>query len=137
MTEKTKPKRNRKVDYSNDEIKVLVNSFVLHHDYLVGRFSSTITQAQKNERYGKIVQAVNAVSATERSLESIKDKWQTMKKNVKNILATLLAQKKKDLRITGGGEATVSLEDDDVTQKLTELEMLIYPLIPPEHYQGL
>ena len=129
-------KRARKADYTSSEIATLVRLFVENHDRLVGRFSNDLTHAQKVKIYENIKEQVNAVSTTERSLESIKDKWQTIKKALKQKLSNILAKKKKDVRRTGGGEPEVVLTDDDVARQLTDIEMLVYPLIPMESIAG-
>ena len=45
---------------------------------------------------------MNAVGVAERSLSNIKDKWQTLKKNVKDKVASSVRIKRRDGEKTGG-----------------------------------
>ena len=49
---------------------------------------------------------VNAVGVAERSIASIKDRWQTLKKNAKDKVASSVRIKRREREKTGGGEKT-------------------------------
>ena len=78
-----KPKRVRAPDYTDEEIHVIRSSFVKHNTTLSAKHSNDTTQRVKDKIYQSIRLEVNAVGVAERSLQSIKDKWQALKKSVK------------------------------------------------------
>ena len=78
-----KPKRVRAPDYTDEEINVIRSSFIKHNATLSAKHSNDTTQRVKDKIYQSIRLEVNAVGVTERSLQSIKDKWQALKKTVK------------------------------------------------------
>ena len=55
---------------------------------------------------------VNAVGVAERSIASIKDRWQTLKKNAKDKVASGVARERKS---RWGGE-NPSLDDPDILE---------------------
>ena len=69
-----------------------------------------------------------------RTVESIKDKWQTLRKNVKAKVANFVRLKQADARKTGGGGPS---DTSDSEPPLTDLETTTYGIIPPEYVQGM
>ena len=131
----TKPKRARAPDYSEAEISVIRSNFSKYHKVLSAKHSNEITQKAKDKIYREIATEVNAIGVAERSIQSIKDKWQTLKKNVKDKVASGMREKRKQRERTGGGE-NPALDDPDVLDTLTEEEKEILELIPPEQITG-
>ena len=129
-----KPKRQRKPDWTKEETDVLIQLFIQHNDELTGKFSSQLTNADKAKIYKSIMENVNAIGGNDRTVESVKNKWQLLKADVKNKAAKILAKQRKTVRITGGGEAP---EDARLEEVLTEAEMGIYSIIPSEAIEGI
>ena len=71
----------------------------------------------------------------ERSLQSIKDKWQALKKNVKEKVAASTRRHRKEREKTGGGE-NPTLDDPDVIDCLNDDEKEILQVIPSEQITG-
>ena len=92
----TKLKRARAPDYSEEEVAIIRNCFVRHNAVLSAKHSNDITQKKKDYIYDGIVTEVNAVDVAERSLSSIKDKWQTLKTNVKDKVASSVRIKRRE-----------------------------------------
>lgn len=80
-----------------------MDEFVRFNSVLSAKFTSTTTNREKKEAYDTILSAVNAVTSTSRSLDSIKEKWQSLKKNVKAKWTGHLYEAKKETGKTGGG----------------------------------
>ena len=99
-----KPKRVRAPDYTDKEIHVIRSSFVKHNTTLSAKHSNDTTQRVKDKIYQSIRLEVNAVGVAERSLQSIKDKWQALKKSVKEKFTNSVRVQRKERGKTGGGE---------------------------------
>ena len=65
---------------------------------------------------------MNAVGVAERSLQSIKDKWQALKKSVKEKVTNSVRVQRKERGKTGGGE-NPTLDDPDVLDGLNDDEL--------------
>ena len=89
----------------------------------------------KEKIYRQIADEVNALGVVERSIESIKDKWQTLKKKVKDKVSANIRRKKHMREKTGGGE-NPSMDDPDFVDTLTEEEKVIVAIIPEEQLVG-
>ena len=129
-----KPKRQRKPDWTKEETDVLIQLFIQHNDELTGKFSTQLTNADKAKIYKSIMENVNAIGGNDRTVESVKNKWQLLKADVKNKAAKILAKQRKTVRITGVGEAP---EDGILEEVLAEVEMRIYSIIPSEAIEGI
>jgi len=82
-----KPKRVRAPDYTEEEINIIRSNFIKYNETLSAKHSNECTQRDKDKIYKSILFEVNAVGVTERSIQSIKDKWQALKKTVKEKVA--------------------------------------------------
>ena len=89
----------------------------------------------KEKIYRQIADEVNPLGVVERSIESIKDKWQTLKKKVKDKVSANIRRKKLMREKTGGGE-NPSVDDPDFVDTLTEEEKAIVAIIPEEQLVG-
>ena len=76
-------KRKRKPDYTREETEELIKLFVENNDYLSAKFSPSVTHQGKVELITMIQMRVNAVGQNQRTVESIKEKWQNMKAKIK------------------------------------------------------
>ena len=127
------PKRTRKADYTEAELEVLIDAFIKKNDVISSKFSDDITLKKKREAYAEIARCVNAIGGNERSVENIKEKWQSMKSLVKKKAASFYSQQSKSRNKTGGGE----LEDlSSIDEHLSPSERRILVAIPPELYEG-
>ena len=129
----SKQKRPRKPDFSNEELEVLITLYVHNNEYLNAKFSNTVTQKGKNEIVADITDKVNSVGKNNRTIDSIREKWQNIKAKVKSKAGDAIRAKKKEVRRTGGGEQP---EDVDLETVLTELEIMVYSIIPQETKEG-
>ena len=80
---------------SSEEIAIIRNSFIRHNAVLSAKHTNDITK-KKDSSYHGIVTEVKAVGVAERSLASIKDKWQTLKKNVKDKVTSSVRIKRRE-----------------------------------------
>ena len=76
------PLRQRSPDFSKAKKLRCYDEFVRFNSVLCAKFTSISTNSKK-EAYDSILQAVNAVTSTNRSIDGIKEKWQRLKKTVK------------------------------------------------------
>ena len=76
-------KRDRKKNYSNDEIITLTNEYEKYQAILESKFTNTITNAKKKSAWEKITASINAVGNTYRDAEEVKRKWTNMRSNAK------------------------------------------------------
>lgn len=129
-----KKKRMRSKDYSKEELSMLISSFVEHNEILNNKHSNDVTQRKKKDAMSAIVGRINAVGGNDRSAESIKDKWQNLKSNVKKKAADFFTKLRRAQNQTGGGELQIDTNIEDV---LTMSELEIYRIIPVESVQGM
>ena len=94
-------KTKRAENFTNAEIRCIIDFYKRYNDVLSSKFSSSSTLEKKNNIYEKLVSAVNAVSSTTRTLQSIKDKWQNLQKNVRQKASSLIRKSMKERNITG------------------------------------
>ena len=130
-----KKKRTRQPDYSNVEKSKIIELFVQHNDFLNAKLDNTVTAKAKNQQYKEICEKVNSVGGNNRTLESIKNNWQTIKKLVKGKASNFFAAVKRSVRKTGGGEGEIETEQK-IEDVLTEEELMVYHVIPHENMEG-
>lgn len=123
--------RRRAPDFSLEEVTVLVEEFVRYNTVLSAKFSSTTTAVEKKDTMTAIVSAVNAVGVHMRNVESIKEKWQSLKKQTKAKWAKYTAAKKRAGTRTGGGPVEAIQEPE-----LQDWEKKILSIIPTEAIEG-
>ncbi|XP_041455705.1 uncharacterized protein LOC121408339 [Lytechinus variegatus] len=127
-------KRFRTYDYSEEEIQIIKSGSIKHSTTLSAKHSNDATQRIKDNMYDSIRLEVNALGVAERSLQSIKDKWQALKKNVKEKVAAGTRLQGKEREKTGGENPT--LDDPDVFDCLNDDEKEILQVIPSEQITG-
>ena len=123
--------------------------FVENNDIITGKLDSSLCYNDKNEVFVAICEAVNAIGGNNRTVESVKNCWQTIKMSVKSIdlfrsvlrlrqygtdrnrsmkskAGKFFSKEKKSVKKTGGGEAEVNTKIEDI---LTEEEMKVFSVI--------
>ena len=130
----SRSKRTRRPDFSQEELEIMIKLMVQHNDVLQGKFSNTLHAKDKTKLQQEIVDSVNAVGKHGRTWEGIKGKWSNIKFEVKQKAGQVLNEQRKVVRRTGGGEAETTANLEDV---LTELEMLVFSIIPKEQAAGI
>ena len=92
-------KRERKKNFSIDEIRVLREEFEKHQEILTSKFTNTITNKRKTNLWKQITERVNSLGIDSRSLDDIKTKW----KNLTSTAKSAHAEHKRERIKTGGG----------------------------------
>jgi Myb/SANT-like DNA-binding domain len=64
-------KRKRSINFTAEEVRVLVEETAAKSDIINGEFSSTITKLTKDRAWQMIADAVNALSPVSRTIESV------------------------------------------------------------------
>jgi hypothetical protein len=88
-------KRIRKPNFSEKEIRTLLEELSLEVSVLFSSLSPSISQKRKNVIWGNICTSVNSCGVANRTTQDLKDKWKGLK------VAALNRQ--RDIRKTGGG----------------------------------
>ena len=111
-------KRQRKPNYSNDEVRVLLEEIMLEKAVLFSSFNTKITAKLKSEIWNRIASAVNACGVAKRTSGEVKDKWKTMK-------AVVLNREKKTMQ-TGGGPPEPPVPFADIIRDIIGEESNLY-----------
>ena len=74
-----KDKRNRKKNFSHDEIMILLEGYKENQSILESKFNSCVTNRKKNDAWNKILNEINAKGCQEREIKEIKKKWSDLK----------------------------------------------------------
>lgn len=90
-------KRDRKINFSDNEVSVLLDGVFEFKDVLFERFSSSVTNRMKTEAWNKVLLRVNGCSRTERDLDEIRKKWKDLR--------SAFIRYESEGRKTGGGGA--------------------------------
>ncbi|XP_049913336.1 t-SNARE domain-containing protein 1-like [Epinephelus moara] len=97
MAEKTS-----KMDFTENEIEVLVREVEARKIILFGGHRSGVTNKRKTSEWQHVVTAVNSVSATVRSVAEVRKKWCDLKMEAKS----RVAWHRQSVSATGGGQGT-------------------------------
>ncbi|XP_060565247.1 nuclear apoptosis-inducing factor 1-like isoform X2 [Ruditapes philippinarum] len=92
----------RKVNWTTDERDMLISKCETA-DVATGKFSQTLTAADKARFWADVVESVNSVSGCSRTLEQVKKKWIDLKSQTKKKTIQYIAETRK----TGGGPAPI------------------------------
>ncbi|XP_060601634.1 uncharacterized protein LOC132754903 isoform X2 [Ruditapes philippinarum] len=92
----------RKVNWTTQERDMLISKCETA-DVATGKFSQTITAADKARFWADVVESVNSVSGCSRTLEQVKKKWIDLKSQTKKKTIQYIAETRK----TGGGPAPI------------------------------
>ena len=100
-------KRERKPNFSDDEVRYLLEGILTEKDIIQSKLQSSVTVKRKREAWMRIMAGVNARSSgVVRSEEDCKKKWKDLKSAV---LKERVEQKK-----TGGGGPVKATPHSDV-----------------------
>ena len=72
-------KRNRKKNFTHDEIMILLEGYKENQCILESKFNSIVTNRKKNDAWTKILNKINAKGCQEREIKEIKKKWSDLK----------------------------------------------------------
>ena len=95
----TPSKRERKTNFSDTEMHILLDKYAASGALLMGKFCSTITHKRKNAIWVEIAQAVSACGFALRSSLDVRNKWSDIKRGCIKVAADMKRPK------TGGGPA--------------------------------
>uniref|UniRef100_A0A8W8IH39 Myb/SANT-like DNA-binding domain-containing protein n=1 Tax=Magallana gigas TaxID=29159 RepID=A0A8W8IH39_MAGGI len=119
-------KKQRKANFSDVEVEVLVDAVGTSYKVLYGKFSPCLTNNMKTMAWESVTEKVNAVSLQcTRGEVEVKKKWQDMQSAVKK----KEAQRRKNLTQTGGGPSQLPM--------LKPWEEKILQLIPQSAISGI
>ncbi|XP_065922843.1 myb/SANT-like DNA-binding domain-containing protein 4 [Magallana gigas] len=119
-------KKQRKANFSDVEVEVLVDAVGTSYKVLYGKFSPCLTNNMKTMAWESVTEKVNAVSLQcTRGVVEVKKKWQDMQSAVKK----KEAQRRKNLTQTGGGPSQLPM--------LKPWEEKILQLIPQSAISGI
>ena len=90
-------KKQRKYNFSTDEIRVLIEEYEAKRDIFEGNFSNTLTNIKKKSAW----EEVNALGVDSMTVEEIKIKWKNLCSSAKGSSHEV----KKSTHKTGGGPA--------------------------------
>jgi len=88
-------KRDRKPNFSDEEIKCLLEGIVEEKAMIHSRLQTSVTVKRKKEAWGRVVARVNAVGKVLRSEDDCRKKWRDLKSAV--------VHEQADKKKTGGG----------------------------------
>ena len=91
------PKRERKANFSDEEVKVLLELYQQHFHILNSKFSSAVTQKKKTAVWADIATAVSSSGHAVRTMMDVRKKWVDLKR------AALKANSEATRPQTGGG----------------------------------
>jgi len=103
-------KRDRKANFSDVEIRALLGTVLAERDIIQCKLQCGLTLRRKNEAWGRVVTAVNAVSlAAVRTVDDCRKKW-------KDVKAAVLKEQLEMKKTGGGGPVKESPYKDLVWQ---------------------
>ena len=73
------PARKKKPNFTNEEIRKLLELYNDNKEVLNSKLKSNVTAKQKKEIWADIVNAVNAVGGYGRTVEVVTHKWKDLK----------------------------------------------------------
>ena len=113
-------KRERKANFADKEVRVLIELYQQNRSKLVGKFSNILTQRQKIELWQEIAAGVSACGFATRSVADVRKKWTDVKR------AALRASGEiKHPKMGGGPKVEPPWFTDIVLDALGELTTLI------------
>ena len=124
-------KRERKANFADIEVRVLVDLYQQHRSQLTGKFSNILTQRQKAALWQEIALGISACGFSSRSIADVRKKWTDVKR------AALRASGESKRPKTGVAQKLAPpWFTDIVLDALGELTTLI-TRIEGEYLQGL
>ncbi|MGH0130191.1 UNVERIFIED_CONTAM: hypothetical protein FKN15_053989 [Acipenser sinensis] len=96
--------RKRKEKFSEEELRVLTTEVTQHEMELFGKASANVSYATKEAIWSSIVEKVNAVGVTRRTVNQVIKRWQDLRRRTKE----KLARQHRHAAGTGGGLPSTS-----------------------------
>ena len=78
------PKRPRKANFTDTEVRVLLEEINLEHHILFMANTQAVTNKVKTDAWRKITDKISACGVAVRSPQEVKDKWRALKGAVLN-----------------------------------------------------
>ena len=100
------PKRPRKANFTDTEVRVLLEEINLEHHMLFMANTQAVTNKVKTDAWRKITDKISACGVAVRSPQEVKDKWRALKGAVLN--------KQRQQGKTGGGPEEKPLPYEDL-----------------------
>ena len=100
--ESSNKSKKRKQNFSSAECSLLVELVEKNLDAIRGQFSSSITNAKKQELWEKITSQINSLGFESRTPKEVREKWRNLAQIAKKTNAGIMSSQRK----TGGGPAT-------------------------------
>ena len=100
------PKRPRKANFTDTEVRVLLEEINLEHHILFMANTQAVTNKVKADAWRKITDKISACGVAVRSPQEVKDKWRALKGAVLN--------KQRQQGKTGGGPEEKPLPYEDL-----------------------
>ncbi|CAJ1069697.1 uncharacterized protein LOC121379516 [Xyrichtys novacula] len=88
-------RRVRKSNFSDEEVRVLLEEIQLEHVTLFSSHNATITREVQKEAWARIAKKVNSCGVAVRTVHEVKERFRALKGGVLN--------KRRDEKKTGGG----------------------------------
>ena len=92
------------VNFTSDEVDILVDLYNKYQNILQGKFGSVSGAGLKKKKWNEILEAVNTIGQNNRTIPQLKKKMKNLRQKVKQ----KASDNKKSFRKTGGGS-----DDDD------------------------
>lgn len=105
----TKKERERKKNFSDGEIEVILAEVQLRKSILFSSVSTGVTGTGKSKAWTEVTDAVNSVSSVIRTVQEVKRKWFDIKLDAKKRITT----HKLHTTATGGGQGSSQLSAAD------------------------
>lgn len=106
----SKTKRERKKNFTIDEIQLLTAEFSENKDVLESKLTNSITNKHKNDLWQRITEKINALGYEKRTVDEIKMKWRNLTSHAKASWNNF----KRDCNKTGGGPAPAPPTQDEM-----------------------
>ena len=106
MNMEKQPKRPRKANFTDTEVRVLLEEINLEHHILFMANTQAVTNKVKTDAWRKITDKISACGVAVRSPQEVKDKWRALKGAVLN--------KQRQQGKTGGGPEEKPLPYEDL-----------------------
>ena len=88
-------KRERKANFSDREVKCLLEGIAVERDAILSKLSNSLTVRKKKDAWGRVLTMVNSCGVCLRVEEDLKKKWKDLKSGA--------LREEGDQKKTGGG----------------------------------
>ncbi|XP_062621473.1 myb/SANT-like DNA-binding domain-containing protein 4 [Saccostrea cucullata] len=127
--------RKKKPRFCEKEIEILVQGVKERSDVINSKFSDMISNTKKKQAWVEIMESVNAVSFSKRTVDEIKKKWDDVKRGTKKRASAVQKERCK----TGSGKLEIiplsPMEEDIVSvmgeERIFGFSSYVDTMIPP------